>query len=273
MRVRFPTVVKKSRKSQSEPRRRLLRDIGDAVFVLNTLVVGLDAVEKGHKKPETLNISWQPKDRKAAARSSRRFVVESVLVRVSSAVAEFVLALSKLPRFQALQESWNADTKLATRVSSISSMLLEKSDYLIPCVALLVHWRNHIVHSTSKAEITTAQRQTLINNKDLIAEHYSGLNVSRLLEHFERGRPTLKDVSSLISMTINFARKTDRAMHKNLTKDELDAWMAHYELNPVLEKIKAESSPRKVEESVRRMFKTQAPYLLDAYVQHYGSDA
>lgn len=259
-------------KSHSEPCRHLLRDVGNAVFFLNTVVVGLDAVEIGHKKPETLNVSWQPRDRKIAARKARRFVLESVIVRVSAAIGQFALALSKLPRFNASRKAWNRNTNLSEKVSSISRKLLEENDYLIPSVLLLVHWRNRIVHPNSNASLKLHQRRTLMNNKDLIAKRYSGLNVSELLDHFERRTPTLKDVSSLISMTIRFARKMDSAMHKNLTKDELDAWLEHYGLVPILQKVKADSSPRKRRASVCRMFMTQAPYLLDAYLQHYESD-
>jgi hypothetical protein len=57
-----------------------MRDVGEAVANLNTVAVGLDAVEKGHKKSETLNISWDPGDRIAAARKARKFVLASAKI-------------------------------------------------------------------------------------------------------------------------------------------------------------------------------------------------
>ncbi|WP_192357588.1 hypothetical protein [Mesorhizobium mediterraneum] len=78
-----------------QPLKDLLVSVGEAVANLNTAVVGLDAVEQGYEKPETLNISWNPNDRIAAARKSRRFLVEAVLVRVAEATGvECLIAAS-----------------------------------------------------------------------------------------------------------------------------------------------------------------------------------
>ena len=60
---------------QSQPLSALLADVGEAVANLNTAVVGLDAVEKGHERPENLDISWSPGDRQAASRKARKFLV------------------------------------------------------------------------------------------------------------------------------------------------------------------------------------------------------
>ena len=256
-----------------EPVKRLVRDIGTAVFVLNTTVVGLDAVENGHKKPETLNISWEPHNLKIAARKSRIFILESVLIRVSEVIKEFAHALSKLPRFEAAQKALKPNASSAEKVSAVATSLLGKNDYLIPAVVLVVHWRNRIVHPASNAELMHSQKHVLTRNEEIIAERYRGLSVSKLLEDFDNRRPTLKDVSSLVAMTINFARKTDRAMQGNLNKDELDAWLHHYGLFPMLEKVTAETSPAKRRASVCRLIDSQAPLLLDAYLCHYENSA
>ena len=97
--------------------------------------------------------------------------------------------------------------------------------------------------------------------------------MSKLLEDFDNQRPTLKDVSSLIAMSINFARKIDHAMQGNLNKDELDAWLNHYGLVPMLEKVKAETPPEKRKASVCRLIRSEAPLLLDAYLSHYETNA
>lgn len=249
----------------------LLRDIGKAVFVLNTTVVGLDAVEKKHQKPETLDISWEPRDHKIAARKARKFIVESVLIRVSEAICQFATALSKLARFEDTRAKWDGDTSKPEKISTIASTVIDKDDYLIPAVVLLVHWRNRIVHVNSSAKLKPHEKQILIKNASKIAERYRGLNISCLLYHFDKQRPTLKDVSSLIAMTINLARKIDASMQQNLTKDELDAWLEHYRIWPMLEKIKAETAPNKCTASVRRLFQSKAPRLLDSYLAHYDT--
>ena len=251
----------------------LLRDIGKAVFALNTAVVGLDAVEKGHEKPTTLDISWQAPDREAAARTSRKFIVESVMIRASEALSQFTLALSKLSRFGPAREQWKGNTSSSERVSSICAVVLDKDDYLVPAAVLLVHWRNRIVHASSNAKLKDHERQVLLNNKSIIFCRYKGLEISELLKHFEAQRPTLKDASSLIAMTINLARKMDRTMQQNLTKEELDAWLDHYQIFPMLKKLRAETAPKKYGKSVRRLFQSRAPYLLDAYLAYYDPEA
>ena len=262
-------VTLEEKKIHSQPFQILLRDIGEAVFTLNTAAVGLDAVEHGHQKPATMNISWEPRDRKIAARKTRKFILESVMVRVSEVISQFVSALSKLPKFKDEKKEGGNDNSIAEKLAMIATRILEEDDYLIPGVVLLVHWRNRIVHPNSDAALKPQQRKILLSNKDIIAERYRGLDISKLLDDFQKKRPTLKDVSSLIAMTINLARKIDRTMQQNITKDELDAWLDHYQMLPMLKKIKAETSPHKYRASICRLFMSRTPYLLDAYLVHY----
>ena len=112
----------------------------------------------------------------------------------------------------------------------ICTTVLDKDDYLVPAVVLLVHWRNHIVHASSNAKLKHHKRQVLLKNRTIIRDRYGGLDISELLVHDEAQRSTLKDASSLIAMTINLARKIDRAMQQDLTKEELDAWLDHYRM-------------------------------------------
>ena len=161
-------VTLEEKKIHSQPFQILLRDIGEAVFTLNTAVVGLDAVERGHQKPATLNISWEPKDRKIAARKSRKFILESTMVRVSEVINQFVSALSKLPKFK--DEKKEGGNGTSEKVAMIPTRVLEKDDYLIPGVVLLVHWRNRIVHPNSNTELKPQQKKLLLSNKDIIAE-------------------------------------------------------------------------------------------------------
>ena len=95
------------------------------------------------------------------------------------------------------------------------------------------------------------------------------MDVEQLLRHFDKQRVTLKDISSLISMTISLARKIDQTLPSDLDKAELDAWLRHYRLIPMINKVKAETSPNRQKESIRQLFLTHAPNLLDAYIYHY----
>ena len=265
----IPDDVNSKTKVHSQALRFLLRDIGNAVFYMNTSIVGLDAVEKGHPKPVTLDISWEPRDQKNAARESRRFILESALIRASGTINEFISAVSKLPMFEHVRQKWNHKTTATEKLSTVATAALDEHDYLIPAAMLLVHWRNRVVHPSSNAKLAPKQCQVLTRNEKVISKEFRNLDVDKLLFDFVIQRPTLKDVSCLIAMAIKLARKIDRSIQSNLDKEALDAWLAHYELLPMLEKVKAETSPKKYNASVCRLFKSRAPYLLDSFLAHY----
>lgn len=249
-----------------QPLREFLHGVGETVANLNTTVVGLDAVEKGHEKPSSLSISWHPTDRSVAARKARRFVLEAALVRVSEAIGTFIRAMAKLPRFAAVTERWNKDTSQAEKMADIARHSLGSEDYLLAGASLLVHWRNRIVHS-STARLTPTQRKALVAASQEIEQKFAGLSVERLLSDFERGLPTLKDVSSLISMTIRLARALDGSA-RDLTQADLDAMLDHYGLNARMAAVERSTTPAKCEASVLRLIQAQAPGLVEAYLSH-----
>jgi hypothetical protein len=253
---------------QSHPLSVLLVEIGEAVANLNTAVVGLDAVEKGHEKPENLDISWSPGDRQAASRKARKFIVEAVLVRVFEALRQHSVVISRLPRFGGVVDKWNGKTTWATKIWDTYKAIVGDV-YLVSSAVLVANWRNRIIHPSSNARMQSQQKNLLRNNDAEIADKYKGLSVDCLLCHFEEGRPTLKDVSSLIAMTINLAREVDRSISSTLSKDDLDAWLGYFELSDAIKKVVAETKPEKRVASVRRVFQTRAPLLLDGYEKYY----
>ena len=253
---------------QSQPLSDLLADIGEAVANLNTAVVGLDAVEKGHGKPESLDISWSPGDRQAASRKARKFIVEAVLVRVFEALRQHSVVISRLPRLREVVGKWDHNTKWATKTWNIYTAIVGET-YLVSSAVLVVHWRNRIVHPGSIARLQSSQKNLLRNNDAEIAEKYKRLSVDCLLCHFEEGRPTLKDVSSLIAMGINLAREVDRCTSSMLSKEDFDSWIEYFGLADAIKKVVAETKPEKRVASVRRVFQTRAPMLLDGYESYY----
>jgi hypothetical protein len=265
-----PDGATKTKKSISHPLSTLLNEVGEAVFSLNTLVVGLDAVEKGHEKPDTLDISWDPTDRVIAARKSRKFVLEAVAVRVCEALIEFVSALAKLPRLEAVSSKWDDKTKNAEKVGQVFTAFLG-DNYLISAAVLLVHWRNRIVHRGSNAKLQASQKKALQNHEAEIAKDYKNLSVDCLLCHFEEKRPTLKDISSLVAICLKLAREIDEALHINLSKPDLDAWLEHYGLVQIIDRVKADTKPEKRDASIRRVFQTHAPSLFESYIRHQTS--
>jgi hypothetical protein len=222
----------------------------------------------GHEKPDSLDISWGPDNRRAAARKARKFVVEAVLVRVFEALFEHMTIISTLPSLDTVTSRWDGKTKRANKLSDVYEFLVGET-YLVSAAVLICHWRNRIVHANSGAKLTVGQKR-LLQEKELdIAKNYKGLSVDCLLCHFEEGRPTLKDVSVLIAMTINLAKEADKSLSFALTKEDFDAWMEYFDLKEAIRKVESESKPDKRALSIRRVFQARAPMLLKGYEEFY----
>jgi hypothetical protein len=247
----------------------LLQQFRDVTFCLNTAVVGLDAVENGYPKPAGLDISWKPTDEKIAARKSRKFILDAVLVRSAEAIVEYIDALSRLPRHATTKSRWNTNTTRAQKTRDILTEVLGNKHYLIESVVLMIHWRNKVIHPNSNAALKTTEKARLIDNEEEIAATYKNLSVVQLLSHFEQDCITLKDVSSLISMTINMARAVDEVLGIALSKEDLDAWLDHYGLTKMINKVRSEREATTVNASLKRLFKSQAPSLFDSFQQYY----
>ena len=254
----------------TQPLRDFLGETGEAVAHLNTIIVGLDAVEKGHQKPKGLSISWAPKDQRIAAKKARRFAVEAALQKSSEALKEYIHSIAKFQRLDGVSSKWTGKTTSAEKISDISNFLLGEDDFLQVGACLLIHWRNRIVHKRSKANLTAVQTRLWVNNKVKIQTEFSGLDTEKLLDDFQNGRPTLKDVSTLISFSIRLVRSLDKELG-DLSKDDLDQLLALYGLAEGIQKVKRETSPHKIRESIERLLHTEAPGLVGAYQKHYWS--
>ncbi|WP_027579875.1 hypothetical protein [Bradyrhizobium sp. Ai1a-2] len=167
------------------------------------------------------------------------------------------------------RSAYDGNTKRATKIWDIYKTILGEK-YLVSAVVLICHWRNRIVHPGSSAKLLSNQKRLLQESEQEIAEKYKGVSVDCLLCHFEEARPTLKDVSVLIAMTINLAKETDKCLSSDLTKEDFDAWMEYFDLNSAIRKVEAETKPEKRAASIRRVFKSRARVLLDGYEQFYG---
>lgn len=253
---------------------QLLDDIGKASFYLNTIIVGLDAVEHGHKKPATLDIMWEPTDPKLAARMARHFAVEAFMVRASEALSAFIKAYAVLPRFTSITTNWNSSTGLVEKIDDLGSFLIGSNNYLVSGAVVLVLWRNRIVHNGS---FSLPQKHVKILNDEsrAIYDAYRHLDVSKLLDHARDSRPTLKDVSCLIAITINLVREMDRHVYGSFGKDDVVAWIAHLGLDTAIRKVVRETVPERVVESIERVLKTNAPRLeadFRRFCEQDGSD-
>ncbi|WP_144091015.1 hypothetical protein [Pseudomonas kilonensis] len=256
-----------------------LQVVGSGVADLNTIAVGLAAIGQDHEKPEGLNISWAPKDPLVAARKARKAAVHAAMVVTAEALAQYIRAVTKLPRFQRLTTEWNSrkpKPSASERFSELAKLLFtpicqvkDTTDYDTRfrscCVMLLIHWRNRHVHTDSNAELTHQEKQVIQAHEERIRDAYAGLDIDQLFGDFKHNRPTLKEATTLIAMTIQEVRAMDEAVYICNDAADVQAWLDHYKLPERIDKIKRESKPEKQRASILRMLHTHAPRLKPWY--------
>lgn len=255
-----------------------LEVIGNCVADLNTIAVGLAAIGEEHVKPQGLNINWAPKDPLVAARKARKAALHAAMVVTAEALAQYIRAITNLPRFKALTSEWNArkpKPSLSEKFSELAKLLLvplspaapsqPDTGFRICCVSLLIHWRNRHVHTDSTAELTHQEKQLVRAQEEDIRNAYAGLEIDRLFADFQTNRPTLKEATTLIAMTIQVVRAMDVAVYACDDLEDLQAWFDHYKLKERIDKIRRETKPEKQHDSILRMLQTHAPYLKPWY--------
>ncbi|WP_424680897.1 hypothetical protein [Frateuria sp. YIM B11624] len=256
-----------------------LQVVGNGVADLNTIAVGLAAIGQHHEKPEGLNINWAPKEPLVAARKARKAAVHAAMVVTVEALAQYMRAITKLPRFANLTAEWSArkpNPSVAERFSELASLLFVpicpvedasgyETRFRTCCVMLLIHWRNRHVHSDSNAGLTHQEKSQIHKNEERIRTSYAGLDVDRLLGDFQLNRPTLKEATTLIAMAIQEIRAMDAAVYACRDVADLRAWLDLYKLTDRIDQIQRECSPGKQRASILRMLHTHAPYLKPWY--------
>ncbi|UKV14851.1 hypothetical protein L6172_00765 [Thalassospiraceae bacterium SW-3-3] len=101
-------------------------------------------------------------------------------------------------------------------------------------IHLLISWRNRHVHGNAKDTISTSDRNKLSNNADFYMKEHSNLDVSRMLDNYlSHKSPTLKELSSLISMTHRSIRHIDEVIlsRANIEEYAKEFWKSNDEKN------------------------------------------
>jgi hypothetical protein len=202
---------------ESEGLKVFLRSVGDAVYSLNTICIGLNAVSRGGiEKPDDLTISWDTNDPKQTSMQARSFAVRSSLVFVEEALLEYFKYLSNCPEQPPkIVTAVNADGT-AKKVEELSTQVPSLESYWMPMVVLLVRWRNQVVHN-SKTSLSSNLRKTLLENADVIKDRHAAIDIAQTLSNLDARKITLKDFTTLISVTIRYVRHLDQKLAPHIT--------------------------------------------------------
>jgi hypothetical protein len=240
-----------------------LKSVGNSVHSLNTICVGLNGVEtRIYMKPDDLTVTWDPGDPCWSARKSRAFAINAAIVFVEEALMQYVRYLAKHP---AAPDPLKQTTRIeggAERLEHICIYHKPEKEYWGPFVFLLVHWRNRIVHPASNAKLTSSQEANIRAHADEIKNSHAQIDVEQTLKHFHERSITLKDASTLIAITIRFARDLDKNLHlDSATYEKIPYWLKHLNLEDKYLSICKSNGTEERARRVRQFFRTHLPFI------------
>ena len=236
-----------------------LDKLGNAVHNINTLIVGLSAVEEGkYTKPDSLTITWETKDNIASARKARLFMLKSALIYIDDAISNYLKDIRPLskdellvavlsrrnpqfideledkfkrdkPQLYKLFNSRNTYKKKegdverlyktidsSDRLRSLKFFFDIPKDYWLPATILLNKWRNRVVHAVSVAIPEKEEINILISSSQELREQHSNIDIQETIDNFENNRITLKDITTLIAISIKLVREIDNQIYKKI---------------------------------------------------------
>jgi len=99
------------------------------------------------------------------------------------------------------------------RIRALESFFTFEELYWIPCALLLNKWRNRVVHSKSTAQLYQNEIKNLTDNSEKIRLNHANIDINRTLSDFDKNEITLKDITTLIAITIRLVRHIDNAIY------------------------------------------------------------
>jgi hypothetical protein len=204
------------KRMESEGLKQFLKIVGEAVYNLNTICVGLEGVSSGSvTKPKTLTITWSTSDPSRTALSARRFAIRSSLIFVEQALSNYIDFISTCANQTQKVKAACAETGTAPRITELSKNISEKEEYWLPFVILLIRWRNIVVHD-SKSNFSSIHRNSILNNSAIIKKRHAAIDVDKTLRNYDDEKITLKDFSTMMAITIRFVRHIDSKLEPSV---------------------------------------------------------
>ena len=247
--------------------KKFLKEVGESVHSMNTIAVALSYLpDKGKIEiPKGLDVSWKPKDIKNSKFKSRNYAERSSYVYSAESLFEYLEGISKNPFFSYPYINFNGDEKKALKVFKFLSSIPDIDKEMAILCELLCHWRNRIVHmNISNASISSIKKDYLKEKKDIIYKKYHHFDIKQALQNFNNKRITLKDASTLITISIKCVRTVDKYFFHGIsegtsTNKLIDAFKTEISFNNIYKQ--ADSAKRN--RQLSRWLEVNYPYLPD----------
>ncbi|MGG6177991.1 hypothetical protein ACQV2C_01345 [Pantoea allii] len=246
-----------------------IKAVGKTVHHLNTVAVGLAGIESGHcSKPKSLDVSWNPNDVRASSRDARLFMLRATIVFAAEEICTYNSIIIGSPNIGDIRLP--KDPNRGDKHLSLAYHLKMTDTPLVLGPLLLIHWRNKIIHKKSNASLTISQVEEFKNHSSEIKEKYKNLSVDKLINDFHVGLPTLKDVSSLIAMTINYVNAVENLIPEPQSKDDFENWLKYLGLSDSFERARRVSASKiNSKNNLDNFIRTECPELWFLYKFYY----
>lgn len=213
--------------NHSKVQRQFKKRMGQANHFLITILIGLDEVGKGTvKKPDTLDVAWDPKDVKASVIRSREFALNSSLAWIIDNFDAYVQNCKRKPRLiekkDLLSDLDCADRRVHDKFVVLFNRYKNRDQIKLygALLALGIQWRNIKTHSEAKNILDEEYVKILSDNKDWYYSNFSHLVIDDALVHFNAHKsPSLKETTSIIKAVLSFIELVDVELIKELDSE------------------------------------------------------
>lgn len=248
--------------------KKFLKEVGESVHSMNTIAVALSYFpDKGKiEVPKGLDISWKPKDIKNSKFKSRNYAVRSSYVYSAESLFEYLEGISKNPFWSYPNINFNGAEKKALKVFNFLSSIPEIDKEMTILCELLCHWRNRIVHmNISNASISSKKRDYLTEKRDVIYDKFHHFDIEQALQNFNKKRITLKDASTLITISIKCVRAVDKYFFQGILEaSSTNKLIGAFKTDTSFNNIYKQADSTKRNRQLFRWLEVNYPYLPDS---------
>lgn len=198
---------------------------------------------------------------------ARQFAIESSLVFVEESLLQYLRYIISHPSSPENIKYLKNKNSSSEKIEQLFEIIKPEKIYWTPMVLLLIHWRNRIIHHHSKAKLTKKQIEILAENKESIKQEHANIDIEKTIENFNNKRITLKDISTLITITIKYVRQIDEFLQlESNSKSNIEYWIKYSNLVNEYNKLFNSNKPNKFKQ-FKQFFKTYFPFVSDEIIK------